>query len=148
MHTTDFWPFSVWFSKAHSSETTLLKVYNGVLMASDAGNCFLLILPDLSDSFESVDHSILLNRLKILAGISGSALDCFFSYLSGITFSVQVSRFSSYVEENQSQEWVPILVTLLPFIQFSGIYYNFYADNIQLYGATGWMGCPLKLIVY
>lgn len=56
----------------NSTEAALLKVYDDPLTASDAGQCSVLVLLDLSAAFNAVNHNILLNRLKHLAGISGS----------------------------------------------------------------------------
>ncbi len=44
-------------------------------MASDAGDCSVLVLLDLSAAFDTVDHCTLINRLYSIVGISGSALD-------------------------------------------------------------------------
>lgn len=47
-------------------------------------------------AFDTVNYNTLLNRLKVLTGVSGSALEWRFSYLSGRTFSIRVNSFSSY----------------------------------------------------
>ena len=55
-----------------STETALL---NGILTDCDSGNFSLLNLLDLSAVFDTIDHSILLQRLEINFGFSGTALE-------------------------------------------------------------------------
>ena len=66
----------------HSTETALLEVMNDILTDCDSGNVSLLNLLDLSAAFDTIDHSILLQRFEITFGVSGTALEWFKSYLS------------------------------------------------------------------
>ena len=65
----------------HSTETALLRVQNDILVALDNHQSVILLLLDLSAAFDTVDHTILLNRLATRFGITGSVLSWFTSYL-------------------------------------------------------------------
>ena len=67
----------------HSTETTLLKVKADILRAMDNQEVVCLVLLDLSAAFDTVNHEILIARLRDRFGIGGTALKWFRSYLSG-----------------------------------------------------------------
>jgi len=73
-----FKPFQSEFRKGHSTETALVRVMNDLLFSADSGASIILVLLDLSAAFDSVCHSILLNRL----GITGTVLNWFKSYFT------------------------------------------------------------------
>ena len=66
----------------HSTETLLLRVTNDLLMACDQGSVSILSLLDLSAAFDTLDHNILLKRLRLTFGISGVVLQWLESYLT------------------------------------------------------------------
>ena len=66
----------------HSTETTLLKIHNELILAMDRGEVTSLILLDLSAAFDTVDHFILFTRLQNWFGLDGLSLDWFTLYLS------------------------------------------------------------------
>ena len=53
----------------------MLKVWSDALVAADQRQVTLLALLDLSSAFDCDDHSILLRRLELHCGLTGSVLD-------------------------------------------------------------------------
>jgi len=62
------------YRKKHSTETTMLRVVSDTVMAADEREVTLLGMLDLSAAFDSVDHIILLQRLRIGFGVTDVAL--------------------------------------------------------------------------
>ena len=103
----------------------------------------LLVLLDLSAAFDTVDHSILLERLTKSFGISGKALKWFSSYLSGrsqrVTLDSGVSKvFMTTCGVPQGLCLGPLLFTLYSSKLFMIIEkylpcVHAYADDTQLY---------------
>lgn len=80
------------YKKFHSTETALLKVQNYILLAMDNQKCVVLVLLDLSAAFDTVDHHVLLERLRNSFGVEGSANDWFTSYLKNRRKTVIVTE--------------------------------------------------------
>jgi len=78
-------PLQSGFRQGHSTETAVLRVLSDILQAVDRGDLAALVLLDLSAAFDTVDHSVLLERLQQTFGISDTALCWFQSYLSSRT---------------------------------------------------------------
>ena len=131
------------YRDGHSTETALLKVQNDILNAMDNQQVTLLVLLDLSAAFDTVDHTILLKRLEVMYGISGTALKWFESYLTKRTQVVNINGTKSEKEElkwgvPQGSVLGPILFTLYTkplgdLIRKHGVTPHFYADDSQIY---------------
>ena len=72
-----------------------MKIFNDLLMSTDAGKIALICFLDLSAAFDTVDHDILASRLEQSFGITGKALDWFKSYLHSRSYCVNKSRQTS-----------------------------------------------------
>ena len=83
-----FPPLQSAYRPRHSTEAALLKIVNDALLAADRGMVTIINLLDYSAAFDTVDHSIAVDILQNKFGVTSSALQWFFNYLSGRSFSV------------------------------------------------------------
>ena len=130
------------YRQGHSTETVLLKVTNDILTSLDTGHEVLLVLLDLSAAFDTVDHTLLLDRLQTRIGLGASALTWFKSYLQDRHLSVSIAGSSSQhvaLEFGVPQGSVlgPVLFTIytIPLgdvISRCSIPYQLFADDSQL----------------
>src|ERR1043165_9610948 len=144
-------PFQSAYRRFHSTESALLTVHNDIICSMDGGKVTALVLLDLSAAFDTVDHSILLHRLKNWFGISGPALNWFSTYLSPRTQSVYLNgNYSSSALLTcgvpQGSVLGPLLFTLYTtplgtLLNNHSLGYHFYADDTQIYISFDSLSC-------
>ena len=76
------------YRKHHSTETTLIRVTNDILRTIDRRQDVVLVLLDLSAAFDTIDHTILVERLESYFGFSKLTLCWFRSYLENCRQSI------------------------------------------------------------
>ena len=81
----------------YSMETTLLNMCDNILKNMDNQKSTLIVSLDLSATFDTVNHKILLDVLKNYFGITQQALDWISSYLSSRKFLVQIGQLNSKI---------------------------------------------------
>lgn len=74
-------PLQSAYKVLHSTEMALIRFHNDILLAVDSGQNVILVLLDMSATFDTVNHVILLTRLHQRFGISDTALNWFKDYL-------------------------------------------------------------------
>ena len=79
----------------HSTETALLCTLDKVFHMADNGKSTLLVSLDYSAAFDTIDHSILLDRLEHSFGFTGTALTWLQSYLTGRSQFVKLGNHRS-----------------------------------------------------
>ena len=113
------------------------------MMMIDKRSNVLLILLDLSAAFNTINHGILLQRLKNMYGITGTVLNWMKSYLNGRSFTVTVRKVSSSscdleIGVPQGSILGPLLFILYTkdlerIVNKCGFTVHLYADDTQIY---------------
>ena len=85
--------------KMHLTETALINVSDNLLKAIDEKSASLLVLLDMSKAFDSLNHDLLLEKLRRL-GLKASAVFWFSSYLS--------SRYQRVQYKDSVSELLPL----------------------------------------
>lgn len=94
-------PLQSAYRSHHSTETAMVKVMNDLLLAADTKNqCVLLVLLDISAAFDTIDHAVLLQRLRNMFGVDRDALKWFKAYFS--------DRFQAVTIDQQSSAAIPL----------------------------------------
>ena len=91
----NFNQFQSAYRPRHSTETSLLATLDSIFHSSDSGKSTLLVSLDLSAAFDSIDHVILLRRLKTSFGFDGLVYNWIESYLTGRSQTVHIGNNSS-----------------------------------------------------
>jgi hypothetical protein len=144
--TGNFSQFQSAYRKLHSTETALLKILDDLYRIIDSKSAAVLIGLDLSAAFDTIDHSVLIERLKSTFGITGMASSWLQSYLSNRTQFVKIGEDISQVSAvtigvPQGSVLGPFLFSayvspISDIISSHGVQFHQYADDTQLYTAV------------
>jgi hypothetical protein len=131
------------YTKFHSTESTLLAVNDHIINAIGEQKVTALCLLDLSAAFDTIDHSILIERLTSWFGLNGVVLSWIQSYLSSRSFKVKLDgtqspNYQLFYGVPQGSVLGPLLFTLYTtplssLISNSTVNHHLYADDTQLF---------------
>ena len=120
----------------HSCETAMVKVHNNVVSMLDAKLNVILLLFDYSAAFDTVNHDILLAKLRDKYSFSGTVFAWFASYFSNRRYIVKINQSLSrdvalFSGVRQGSILVPVLFNL--YFQESDLLAKSHDFNIHLY---------------
>ena len=141
-----FNPLQSAYRKFHSTETALLKIMDDLYRIVDDRKSAVLVGLDLSAAFDTIEHDILIDRLKTVFGIKDTALRWIETYLKERWQFVVAGGERSV--KTLCKFGVPQGSVLGPFlfsvyvspiaevITSHGVQFHQYADDTQLYVAV------------
>ena len=89
-----FDPYQFAYRANHFTETALFIVANKIKIAFDDRKGTALVFIDFSSAFDTINHNIILRRLRLLYGFDGTALGWIHSYLIDRTQHVVLGECS------------------------------------------------------
>ncbi len=136
-------PLQSAYKQGSSTETALIRIKADMEEVLNAGDGVLLVLLDLSAAFDTVDHTILLERLQEEVGLQDTALQWIRSYLTGRTQAVHINNTASAptalttgVPQGSVLGPLLFLIYLLPLRRVMDLHRvkrHGFADDTQLY---------------
>ena len=133
------------YTRHHSTETVLLSVHDFLIRAISNQKLTCLCLLDLSAAFDTIDHSILLERLYSWFGIQDMVLSWLKSYLTNRQYSVNVNNLLSSPVDlcygvPQGSVLGPLLFALYTtplssVISSQSFQHHLFADDTQLFAS-------------
>ena len=127
----------------HSCETAIMKILDDVLTKFNSESFIVMTFLDFSAAFDTVDHTILINKLEQQFGVTGNALLWFKSYLDSRSYKIKINNTLSklqYLSYGVPQGSIlgPVLYSLYiteieSITKFYNINIHIYADDILLY---------------
>ncbi len=146
MQSNNFSRFQSAYRAGNSTETALLHVLNNAYSSIDEKKLTVLVGLEISAAFDSVNHQLLLRRLKSVFGVSGTILNWISSYLHDRHQYVQLGRHRSSSVLCASGVPQGGVLSALLFIAYvasvgdvissCGMDYHQYADDTQLFIAV------------
>jgi len=85
------------YRSGHSTETALSLSLDNIFHTDDGGKSTLVMSLDLGTAFDTIKHSVLLQRLSDRFGAAGTALSWIKCYLTDRKQSVHIDQYSSLV---------------------------------------------------
>ena len=136
-------PLQSAYRSHHSTETALVKVVNDLLLAIDRKQSAYLIMLDLSAAFDTVNHEVLLERLRSDLGMVGDIQTWLQSYFIGRKQTVRVDGGISTPQPLKTGVpqgsllgpfcFPPYTAPLFNIIHEHGCDVHMYADDTQIY---------------
>ena len=133
-------PYQSAYKKYHSTESTLLSIQIDILLSMNKGKVTALVLLDLSASFDTINHDMLLERLSKWFGFCYGVLRWFVDYLGGCSQKIKLEghlsdNFQLHYGVPQGSVLRPLLFSMytssLSFlIENFSISHRLYADDI------------------
>ena len=127
----------------HSTETALIKIVNDILRAIDKKEVVLLVMLDMSAAFDTVEHSLLLERFQGKFGITGHAIQWLKSYFHDRKQVVLIKESSSSPKSIECgvpqgsilgpNAYPHYVSPLFQIANKHGVNMHMYADDTQLY---------------
>jgi hypothetical protein len=131
------------FRRGHSTETALLRVLNDVYASADVKGATVIVGLDISAAFDTICHSVLIDRLQEEYGLRGTVIMWLRSYLSDRRQFVKLGSQMSPVTAcsagvPQGSVLGPLLFAAYvspvgDLIESFGISFHQFADDTQLY---------------